>query len=482
MLTNEPIAGAIIKDSPPAWAGSPLDWPDTLGRWVNDLPAHAVRLWHLAGALWWPWAPLFVLALVLGTIAVRLVLRTGWRRVAAGGYWVAITPPRVVDAGRWALVWRRLDGLARSARGGRWRLVKPPLAFEVWTDGPGLRAGLWLPGWVPLTDVAGDVARAWPGATVTRTEPPTLDGGGAVAGLRLAADTFHPETGWLVDDPRPRTGARRGTGSDPELGTVFSALADPDTQHAGRLLLQVLVRPAPRGRLTRLAAAARNRVDPRRGGVQVGGDALLWLLQAVFRAALSVLEVFLSSGSSSSRSRSNPAGREAPDPIEREAMAEARAKHNDRPHVLAVVRVGAAGGRRREARRAAGSVADGYGEASRWLRPVRLRRPAVVLSLRRAGRGEWLLLSASELGVLAHLPPDPALYRFDTAALHRPFPGGARRADPEPPTGRGPGWTRRGWTAPPDTGAVNDDGDPDENQSDDNDSDDYGDDEYPEAV
>jgi hypothetical protein len=79
--------------------------------------------------------------------------------------------------------------------GGRWRLIKAPLAFEVCADRRGLRAGLWLPGWVPLRVVAGEIARAWPGATVNRTDPPTMDSPGTVAGMRLAADSYHPETG-----------------------------------------------------------------------------------------------------------------------------------------------------------------------------------------------------------------------------------------------------------------------------------------------
>ncbi|MEV6932737.1 hypothetical protein AB0M46_50735, partial [Dactylosporangium sp. NPDC051485] len=111
------------------------------------------------------------------------------------------------------------------------------------------------------------------------------------------------------------------------------------------------------------------------------------------------------------------------------------------------------------------SVADGYGETSRWLRPVRLPRAGTAAALRRARRGDWLLVSAAELGVLAHLPPDPALYGFGTSAMHRPFPGGARRADPEA------GWTRHGWTG------TSDRPDP---KSNDNDND--RDDDFPEAV
>ncbi|MDQ7905976.1 hypothetical protein RB614_15800 [Phytohabitans sp. ZYX-F-186] len=450
------IAVAIIIDGPPDGAGSLLDWPTRLGQWISNLPSHLVALWHAAERLWWPWAPLLILSMVLGTVAVRLALAALWRRVAAGGYWVEITPTRTVDVARWGLVWRRLDELAEDA-GGRWRLVRPPLAFEVWADGRGLRAGLWLPGWVSERVVAGEVARAWPGAAVNRTEPPAMDG--AVAGVWLAADSYHPETGWQVDDPRPRTGLRRGVGADPDLGMVLAALADPGVEQVQRLLLQVLVRPAPGRRLGRLAAAARHPLEQSRGGVAAGFDGLLWLVRGLLRLVLEVLDIFLTSGRSNpsraSHARSGSAGRrEPPDPLDREAMAEARAKHHDGPHLLATVRVGAVGGRRRNARQAAQSVAAGYREASRWLHPVRLGRARSALSLRRASPGQWLLLSANELGVLAHLPPDPALYRFDTAARHRAHPGGARRADPEA------GWTRHGWT--PDTERGGDPGDDDE--------------------
>ncbi len=486
MPINQPTAGAVINSSPPAWAGSPLDWPSALGQWITHLPAHLAALWHVAGALWWPWLPLLALAVLVGTFAVRLAMRALWRRVAAGGYWVAITPPRSVDPARWGLAWRHLAGLAALARGGRWRLVRPCLAFEVYADGRGgLVAGLWLPGWVPLSAVVGEVGRAWPGATVHRTDSPSVDGAGVAAGVRLAAGTYHPEIGWLVDDPRPRTGTRRGVGADPDLGAVFAELGDPGTDRV-RLLLQVLVRPAPGGRVRRLAAAGRQPVDATPGGWRRGGDRLLLLLQTAVRAVLSVVTALITTGSNSSRSRTNSAGRTTVDAVDREAMAEARAKNNDRPHLLAAIRVGAASSGRRQARGVAGFVAGGYSEASRWLRPVRLPAAGQALRLRRARRGEWLLLSANELGVLAHLPPDPALYRFDTAALHRPFPGGARRADPES------GWTRDGWAdrrgAGDRDGDGDGDGDDDDERGDDRqdpdagDGDDWGDDEYPGAV
>lgn len=450
-----PIAPTILASAgpvravtpPPHPAGSAVDWPTTVGQWFTDLPHHLAALGRTLAGLWWPWVPLLALVVLAVTLTVRLVVAWRWRRVAAGGYWVAITPPRMVDVARWAVVWRRLDGLARRARGGRWRLVKPALAFEVYADAGRVRAGLWLPGWVPLSVVAGEIERAWPGATVHAADPLPLGVHGRVAGVRLAAELGHSETGWLVDDPRPRTSTRKNTGADPDLSMVFAALADPGGTGAGRLLLQVLIRPAPAGRVARVAAAGRQPGSQRSGGVRSGADVLVWLLQSVVRALLAVVNVFISSGSGATGART---AKYTPDGFEREAMADARAKRKDGPHLLVSIRVGAASDRRGTARQAARSVADGYGEASRWLYPVRLRRAAVALGLRRATRGDWLLVSANELGVLVHLPPDPALYRFDTAALTRTPPTGARQAYPEHGSPRGPGWTRRGWTEPPD--------------------------------
>src|SRR5262245_40021445 len=111
------IAGTIILVGPPVWAGSPVDWPTVLGRRVHNLPGHLADVWHMVAALWRPWAPLLVLAVALGTFAARLALAKLWRRVASGGYWVQVTPPRTVEQARWGLVWRRLAGLAWRARG-----------------------------------------------------------------------------------------------------------------------------------------------------------------------------------------------------------------------------------------------------------------------------------------------------------------------------------------------------------------------------
>jgi hypothetical protein len=98
------------------------------------------------------------------------------------------------------------------------------------------------------------------------------------------------------------------------------------------------------------------------------------------------------------------------------------------------------------------AVTGGYVYASAVLTPARIRRAAAVLGERRVRRREWLLCTATELGVLAHLPVDPAQHAFDTAALQRRQPATARRAVPERATGRAPGWTGTGWTPPRRTG------------------------------
>ncbi len=443
--------------SVPLWwvagSGGPLDWPNRIGQWLTDVPGLARRLGHLAAALWWPWLPLAVLLVVLAALAVRIAYRAAWRRMVAGGYWLAITPPRSVEAARFGKLWPTLHPLAATAAGGRWRLIRPPLAFEMYAAGGELRAGLWLPGWVPVDEAAGAVGRAWPGATVQRVTPPTVGGSGAaVAGVRLVPDALHPDTGWLVNDLHPRAGSRCAGGADPDLPGVFASLGLPD----GPVLLQVLVRPATGRRLGHLAMAGRRPVKPRRRGGPTA-DMLLWALNLARGLLVAVLDFLTTKGVSSSSRSTRP---EPPDASQRDAMAEARAKRSAGPHLLVTIRVGAASERRRAARQAAESVAYGYAETSRALHPVRLlSRPAAVLAERRAGRGDWLLVTTTELGVLAHLPPDPALYGFDTAALHRTPPTATPRAVPERRTGTLPGWNRSGWTRPPATTAADHDSD-----------------------
>jgi hypothetical protein len=423
-----------------------------VGDWLSTAPGRLVDL----AAQWWPLLLAGVLVVLAVVLAVRAGYRRLWRREVRAGYWVRLTPPRVLDVAQAADVWRLLAGLARRARTGR-HLTRPPLAFEVYGDGAGqLVAGLWLPRWVPLATVTAEAERAWPGVRVEPTAPPLVaDGDGwRVAGCRLAATGSDLVP--LTDDPP--TGGRRpvrgpGTDGDP-LRPVLAALARRD----GPAVLQVLARPASGRRLAALGHAARYGVKARKRASVRAVDALSAVLSGALRLLLDLITDLVSTGRSASSSYTNRGGgaeRHRPaDPVAARAMREAAGKLADGPHLLATLRVAVARTDAGFAATAARSLADGFITASTALAPVRLRRAAVKLADRWAGRGDWLLLSATELGVLAHLPADPARYGFDTAALHRAHPTTARRATPERGSPRGPGWTRRGWTHPTDTTGI----------------------------
>ena len=415
--------------------------------WVSGLPA---RFWH-AAVSGWPWLLAAVLVILLLAVAVRAVRRAAWRRAVAGGYWVRVVPARQVDPGHAEDGWRLLAGLARLARRGWWRPAKPPLAFEVYQQAGRLTAGLWLPGWVPYAAVTDEAARVWPGARLDRTNPPSLrshdDGEGPgwrVAGARLRA--ARPDTGFLVDDTRLGTPARGAFGTD-RLQAVFDALGRPD----GPAMLQVLVRPAPAGRLTALDRASRYPAHPHRKASVVVLDGVAALLLGAVRFVLDLITGLVSAGRSTAvRPRGGPSvgdGSRRVDPVQATAMREAAEKLAGGPHVLATVRIGAARPGLGFARAAALSIGYGFRTAARHLFPARLRRAGVLLDQRRAHTGQWLLLSTAELAVLAHLPADPARHGFEVTALHRPWPGGASRADPERPTRHTAGWTRDGWSS-----------------------------------
>ncbi len=263
--------------------------------------------------------------------------------------------------------------------------------------------------------MADTAAQAWPGARITPDRPPGLPGGGQkVAGYRLAA--MVPESRWLARVDllsAPSRGAGAGGEAGEPLRAVLSALASARMP----AVVQVLVRPAPRRRVRALRYAVRHAGAP----AQPAG------LRAV-RAVLDLVQPV------PARSPAGAGGRV--DPLAA-AAREAGGKVAARPELLAAIRVAAAGPRRAAAAGVARQVADGYVLATRALVPVRLRRARAALTGRRARRREWLLVTAAELGVLAHLPADPARYRFTTAALDRPHPHSAYLA-PAGPAPAGP--------------------------------------------
>ena len=153
--------GVDVPDSP---VNRALCDVPSVGRWFDDLPA---RLWDWVQVLAWPWLPLIAVTVAAVVIAVRAAHRAAWRHEAAAGYWVRLTPPRVLDPGQAGQVWDLLAALARRARQGRFRLARPPVSFEVHADaGGGLSAGLWVPAAVPFSAVKATTGHAWPGATV----------------------------------------------------------------------------------------------------------------------------------------------------------------------------------------------------------------------------------------------------------------------------------------------------------------------------
>ena len=412
------------------------------GDWLTGAPG---RLAHWA-ALWWPCLLAGALVVLVLVLAARHGHRRAWRRAVRRGYWVQLTPPRVLDPVQAGNVWRLLAGLARRARTG-YRVARPPLAFEVYASGGQLIAGLWLPRWVPLAVVLDEAARAWPGVRAERRTPPVVAGSPEwrVAGYRLAATGSDLVP--LTDDPRPAGRGLRGAADGDPLRPVLAALARPD----GPAVLQVLARPATGKRLAALGHAARYGPTVRKPAGRRLADGFAAVVFGAARLLLDLITELISSGPP--RSTRSSGGAEVRRPaglLATRAMRDAAGKLADGPHLLATVRVGVARSDTGFAVTAARSLADGFATASRRLRPVRLRRASVRLADRWAGRGDWLLCTAAELGVLAHLPADPARYGFDTAALTRTPPPTARRARPEHESERGPGWTRRGWTDPPD--------------------------------
>ncbi len=376
---------------PPVADGQPSDPVSGLGCSVSDLGSWAEqapgRLAHLA-AVWWPWLAAGALAAVVAALLVRAVHRRLWRRAVGTGYWVQLTPPRTLDLGQAGNVWKLLGPLARRARGG-WHLARPPLAFEVYASGGQLVAGLWLPGWVPLPMVVAEVARAWPGVRTERRRPPAVTGsdGWRVAAFRLAA--IGSDLVPLTDEHRPAGRAVRGPGADVDpLRAVLAGLARPD----GPAVLQVLVRPAAGKQLAALGHAARYRVKPRKPvGVRLV-DGIAAVAFGAVRLLLDVVLDLVSTNRSSSSHGGGYGGRDArlpTDPLAVRAIRDAAEKMAEGPHLLATVRVGVGRVDAGFATTAARSLADGFVTVSRLLRPVRVRRAAVALADRWAGRGDW---------------------------------------------------------------------------------------------
>ncbi len=323
---------------------------------------------------------------------------------------LVIRPPAQPAAAGGLGLWRQLAPLLSAQptfAGGR-----PPVGFEVVTRPGATSVGLWVARSLPAGAVARAVATAWPGATTTITRPPQLatrrnkHRGGEhrrEAGLRHSAGRVRFTSGeWFPLGPAQHTSttiggslSAGGTGLDPLRG-LLEALTDLPPGATG--MLQILARPARGARLARArrpASHIRAGTPPRR------------------------LTGRLPSPASAVRGR--PAAAAGPtDPF---ALDDARAisrKLTDPPLFQVTIRMAISGPAGRAGRRARRgwlrqlTAALGlYGGRNQLIIGPQ-HRAVATLNARHLGRG--LLLSASELAALAHLPAEPSRHGLATAA------------------------------------------------------------------
>ncbi|HZM74825.1 MAG TPA: hypothetical protein VFC19_03815 [Candidatus Limnocylindrales bacterium] len=447
---------AAPKPSPtPSPSRSPWSSPPDVNGW----------LWrHLSSAWQWVTAHAALLAgLAIGTAATAaawyVLRRLWWRYAVDAGTWVEVVPPRQVSVGQSAAAWRLLASLAVRTRGGL-HLVKPPLAMEIHGQSGRLALTVWVPGWVTASAVAGEVRLAWPGATTRPFRPPVGGDGWKAAGYRLVPT--HTDLGPLVDDTHMGRDAARD--ADP-LRPVFDALR----RAGGPTVLQLLARPAPGRRIDALASAARRPAPPRRTIAAKAADLAVKGLLGLIRLGLDILS---RSSRSPAAGRGDPSGvYRPPDALQRAQMRRAADKLVAGPHLLVAIRTLAMRPGRAYARSEARAVAHGYAVSAK-LRPRRLWHARSAVTGRYAHRGQWLLATASELGVLFHFPADPARHGFTVAALTRSFPTNAAQIPPERPTPHTSGWNRSRWSTPAGLAILHPDNDAADQDADDEDADD----------
>lgn len=434
---------AAWKPSPappsPSTPPSPLPWwskpLDPVGWFAHQLDRAWTWITARAGLL------ILLLLLAVAAAAAAYVLRRWWwRRAARAGTWIEVVPPRVTSLGQSAAAWRLLASLAVRARSGL-QLVKPPLAMEIHGDGGRLVLTVWVPSWITESAVTTEVRLAWPGATTRPFTAPTVGEGWHAAGYQLVP--IHTDLALLVDDTHMGRDAARD--ADP-LRPVFDALR----QAGGPTVLQILARPATGHRINNLATAARQPAKPRRSLVANAAELAVASMQGFVRLILDLL----------TRTTTAATGRaqtyRPPDALQRRQMRLAGEKLAAGPHLLVAIRTLAMRPHRMLARAQARTVAHSYAAAAK-LRPQRLWWALRLVTQRYARRGQWLLATASELGVLFHFPADPARHGFPVAALTRPFPAGAAQITPERITTHTSGWIHNQWSTPAGLTVITDD-------------------------
>jgi hypothetical protein len=378
-----------------------------VSRFLTDPGAALTRIEHAALHHLPDYGPIGALALAAGITGFALVRgRLRARRHAAyvhNARVITVLAPPKVDPRSAEALWSHLLGLLRPPR-TRLLSGQPHLAFEYAWSRAGLQVRIWVPGTVPPQMIERAVTAAWPGAQTRTadaldTEAALLPGRAVATGgrLRLAkAEVLAIETKHDTDPLRPLLSACSGLGEG-----EFAAV-------------QVLARPVT----GRRARNARRQVTALRGGGSGAGPA-------------SALLDLLTPGARPAGYKPTGAGTVAMDPAQAAAFRAASAKAAGGLWDVRVLYTAASTseGEQDDSPRLRGrahQVASAFSvyAGANWFARKKLAHPVTVLGSRAFhGRGD--LLSAAELGALAHLPTDPGAQGLERAgaASISPPPG-----------------------------------------------------------
>ena len=377
-------------------------------------PPPAPTRWLEHGAVWAahrPWLALLLpVALVLYIAGRNMAASWRHRHHATDARLVTVAPPPQVDPTSAAALWANLAGILTPSRRRRLIYGSPHVVFQYVWSGRRLLISIWVPGTVPNGAVEAAVRGAWPGATVTTTEPaddPIPDGVDAQTGGHLLPAAAE----WLP--------LRTDHDADP----LRALMAAGSQLHGGEYAcVQILARPATPRRANRARRAAGRLRDGKTAIPTINPAApLLWLVE-VFQPAMATR-----------RRTSTPAASTRRDPgVERDVRAildktahplwetgirYAVATTTARNHTAEELDT-----LRARIRGVADAVASSfavYTARNRLTHRARMPHPVAVVAARRLGRG--FLASTPELAGMAALPQDLAVPGLDRAHA-KPMP------------------------------------------------------------
>ena len=374
-------------------------------------PVPAPTRWVETATLWAahrPWLALLLPVALVCYIAGRNV-RASWRHRhhATDARLVTIAPPPQVDPTNAAALWANLAGILTPSRRRRLLYGSPHVVFQyVWT-GRHLLISIWVPGTVPHGAVEAAVRGAWPGATVTTTEP---------ADDPIPAKVDAQTGGHLLPTAAEWLPLRTDHDADP----LRALMAAGSQLHGGEYTcVQILARPATPRRANRGRRAA--------GRLRDGKTAI-----PTINPAAPLLWVFQTGSSARGRATSNSAASRRDPGVERDV----RAILDKTAHPLweTGIRYCVATTNRRSGtaeeisrleariRGVADAVASSfavYTARNRLTHRARMPHPVAVVAARRLGRG--FLASTPELAGMAALPQDLAVPGLDRAHA-KPMP------------------------------------------------------------